>query len=112
MEAEKGKTPKTHRLDNGLDYLSKEFDIFCQDRGIKRHKTVPANPQQNGVAERMSSTLLERVRCLLSSSGGGKSFWAEAVSTTTYLINKCPSFGIEGAYQMKNGMDQRQIIQG
>ena len=69
MENEKGRSPMVLRTNNGLEYLSKEFDGFCLQKGIRRHKTVPANPQQNGVAERMNRTLLERVRCLLSSSG-------------------------------------------
>ena len=45
----------------------------------------------------MNHALLERFRCLLSSSGVGKDFWAETVSTAAYLINKCPSSGIGGA---------------
>lgn len=85
------------RTDNGLEYLSKEFDLFCKEKGVRRHRTVPANPQQNGVAERMNRTLLERVRCLLSSSGVSKQFWAEAVCTAGHLINKCPASGIGGA---------------
>ena len=97
MENEKGIAPKVLRTDNGLEYLSKDFDAFCLEKGIRRHRTVPANPQQNGVAERMNRTLLERVRCLLSSSGAGKHFWAETVSTAAYLINKCPSSGIGGS---------------
>ena len=45
----------------------------------------------------MNRTLLERVRCLLSSSGAKKHFWAEAVSTAAYMLNKCPASGIGGA---------------
>ena len=60
MQTEKGKSPKILRTDNGLEYLSREFDSFCAERGIKRHKTVPVNPQQNGIAERMNRTLMER----------------------------------------------------
>ena len=44
--------------DNGLEYLSKEFDDFCKVRGIEQHRTVPMNPQQNGVAERANRTIL------------------------------------------------------
>ena len=52
-------------------------------------------PQQNGLAERMNMTLLERVRCMLLGAGLSKSFLGEAVCTATYLINKCPSTGID-----------------
>lgn len=95
VELEKGTTLKCLRTDNGLEFLSEEFKNFCSSKGIKRHRTVPGNPQQNGVIERMNRTLLERVRCLLSQSGMPKKFWGEAVSTAAYVINKCPSFAVE-----------------
>ena len=79
---------------NGLEFLSKEFDSFCKEKGMKRHRTVPCNPQQNGVAERMNRTILERVRCMLFSSGMPKRFWGEAVSMAAVLINRSPSSAI------------------
>lgn len=33
------------RIDNGLEFLSKEFTDFCKERGISRHKTVRHTPQ-------------------------------------------------------------------
>lgn len=76
MESEIEISPKVLRTtDNRLEYLSKEFDLFCQEKGIKWHKTVPANPQLNGVAKRMNKSTFYK----------------------TYLINKCPAFGIGGA---------------
>jgi len=48
---------------------------------------VTYTPQQNGLAERMNMTLLERVRCMLLGAGLSKSFLGEAVSTAAYLIN-------------------------
>ena len=47
-------------------------------------------PQQNGVAERMNKTLLERAQCMLNQAKFGKHFWAEMVATTCYLINCSP----------------------
>lgn len=32
------------RTYNGLEYLSKEFDQFYSDNGMRRYRTVPANP--------------------------------------------------------------------
>ena len=95
VEKEKGRSLRCLRTDNGLEFLSKEFEEFCKDRGIKRHKTVPSNPQQNGVAERMNRTILERVRCMLFSSGMPKTFWGEAAVTAAKLINKSPSSAVE-----------------
>ncbi|GBP60658.1 Retrovirus-related Pol polyprotein from transposon TNT 1-94 [Eumeta japonica] len=48
-------------------------------------------PQQNGLAERMNRTLMERARCMLINSDLQKSYWAEAVSTAAYITNRCPT---------------------
>ncbi|GJT25022.1 retrovirus-related pol polyprotein from transposon TNT 1-94 [Tanacetum coccineum] len=66
-----------------------------QESRIARHLTVSETPQQNGLAERMNRTLLNKVRCLLIQSSIPDSFWAEATVTTTYLINMSPSTTLE-----------------
>ena len=96
MENERGSVLKCLRTDNGLEFLSKEFELFCQERGIKRHRIVPMNPQQNGVAERANRTIMEIVRSMLLASGMEKRFWAEAAATAVKLINMCPSSSIDG----------------
>jgi transposase InsO family protein len=95
VELESEKKIKCLRTDNGGEYTSDEFDNFCQHEGIKRQFTTAYTPQQNGVAERMNRTLLERTRAMLKTAGLGKSFWAEAVNTACYVINRSPSTAIE-----------------
>jgi len=85
---------KVSRTDNGPEFVSEQFNEFCKKIGIKRHKTVPYTPQQNGLAERMNMTILERVRCMLLSVGLRKTFWGEATNTAAYLINRCPSLAL------------------
>ena len=99
VELEKECSLKCLRTDNGLEFLSKEFDMFCKEKGMRRHMTAPCNPQQNGVAERENRTILERLRYLLFSSGMPKSFWAEAAATTAIVINKCPSSALYFLHQ-------------
>ncbi|KAH9649072.1 hypothetical protein KPL70_025842 [Citrus sinensis] len=53
---------QVNSLDNGLEYCNKLFEEFCEKNGIQRHKTVTYTPQQNGLAERMNKTLVEKVR--------------------------------------------------
>ncbi|KAG8485491.1 hypothetical protein CXB51_021304 [Gossypium anomalum] len=81
--------------DNGLEFCSDEFNRLCKSEGIVRHLTVRHTPQQNGVAERMNRTIMEKVRCMLSNANLPKSFWAEAASTACFLINRSPSVAIE-----------------
>lgn len=42
----------------------------------------------------MNKTLLERVKCMLSNANLHKRFWVEAVTTTTYLLNRYLSTAI------------------
>ena len=95
IENQTGKKIKWLRTDNGLEFCSNEFNNYCKEEGIARHRTVTYTPQQNGVAERMNKTLLERVRCMLSDSGLPKSFWAEAAQTACFLVNRSPSSAID-----------------
>jgi len=39
--------------DNGGEFTSLEFEQYCKDEGIDRHKRVVYTPQQNYVDERM-----------------------------------------------------------
>ncbi|WVY98367.1 hypothetical protein V8G54_030518 [Vigna mungo] len=91
IENQLGCRLKCLRTDNGLEFVSEEFNGFCKEKGIKRHRTVVGTPQQNGLAERMNRTILERVRCMLLGSGLSKAFWGEAANTAVYLINRSPS---------------------
>ncbi|KAH9761191.1 hypothetical protein KPL70_000407 [Citrus sinensis] len=72
-----------------------------ENEGIKRHFMVRHTPQQNGVAERMNRTLLEKVRCILSNAGLDKKFWAETVSYASHLVNRLPSAAIGGKTPME-----------
>ena len=74
IEVQTGKKIKCLRTDNGLEFCNAPMDEFCAEFGIKRHKTVPYNWHQNGVAEQMNRTLLDRVRAMLAASGLSKKF--------------------------------------
>ncbi|RVW64524.1 Retrovirus-related Pol polyprotein from transposon TNT 1-94 [Vitis vinifera] len=63
-------------------------------KGIRMEKTIPGH-HKNGVAERMNRTLNERARSMRLHAGLPKTFWADAVSTAAYLINRGPSVPME-----------------
>ena len=94
VEKRTGKSIKCLRTDNGGEFTSVEFEQYCKDEGIVRHKTV-AYTQQNGVAEHMNQTLMERARSMITSANLQKELWAEAVSTACYLVNRPPSIAID-----------------
>ncbi|KAL4116577.1 hypothetical protein PRIC2_012029 [Phytophthora ramorum] len=83
-----GERIKYLRSDNGTEYANKEMDKMCALNGIVHQKTVPYSPQQNGVAERMNRTIMEKARGMLYYKGISTMWWAEVVSTSVYLINR------------------------
>lgn len=83
------------RTDNGGEYCSVEFERYCKNQDIRHQLTTAYTPEQNGVAERMNRTLIERAKCLLFDADLPKSYWAEAINMAAYLINRtiCSSHG-------------------
>lgn len=88
VENQTGVKLKCLRTNNGLEFCNNQFDKVCKDSGIKRHKTCPYTPQQNGVSEQMNRTIMDKVRSMLVETGLGAEFWAEAASTAVYVINR------------------------
>ena len=90
-EKASGRRLKTLRSDNGGEYTSRKFEAYLKSEGIRHECTVPKTPEQNGVAERMNRTLIESSRSMLLDARLPQKFWAEAVTTATYLRNRCPT---------------------
>ena len=53
-------------------------------------------PKLNGLAERMKRTIMERVRSMLAHAKLSKTFWAEALMTVLYVINRLSSVPLDG----------------
>ncbi|GJS33256.1 putative ribonuclease H-like domain-containing protein [Tanacetum coccineum] len=65
-----------------------DVNELCAKKGIKREFSVARTPQQNGVAERKNRTLIEAARTMLADSLLPIPFWAEAVNTACYVLNR------------------------
>nr|CCA28017.1 putative polyprotein [Albugo laibachii Nc14] len=57
---------KCIRTDNGVEYVNRRFSKMCQSSGIIHQTAVPYSPQQNGLAEWMNWTLMERTRSMIN----------------------------------------------
>ncbi|GJY75136.1 putative ribonuclease H-like domain-containing protein, partial [Tanacetum coccineum] len=79
---------KVIRCDNGTEFKNREMNEFCGLKGIKREFSIAKTPQQNGVAERKNRTLIEAARTILADSLLPTEFWAEAVNTACYVLNR------------------------
>jgi transposase InsO family protein len=73
---------KKIRSDNGTEFG------FLEDEGIKHEFSSPYTPQQNVVVERKNRTLLDMARTMLHEYKTSDRFWAEAVNTACYAINR------------------------
>ena len=67
-------------------------------------------PQQNGVVERKSRTLVEMARCMLYSKGLHKKNWVEAVSCANFILNRVPTKVVKHVTPEKNGMVRNLIL--
>ncbi|GJW09073.1 putative ribonuclease H-like domain-containing protein, partial [Tanacetum coccineum] len=79
---------KVIRCDNGTEFKNSVMNQFCEMNGIKREFSVARTPQQNGVAERRNRTLIEASRTMLVDFKFPTTFWAEAVNTACYVLNR------------------------
>jgi len=95
VETESGLKLKCLRSDNGGEYIDGGFKEYCAVNSIRMKKTVPGTPQQNGTAERMNRTINEQARSMRLHSGLPQTFWADAVHTAVYLINRGPLVPLE-----------------
>lgn len=96
MKGRKVKAVSCIKSDNGGEYTGDDFANYCKGQGILQHFTAPESAAQNGVAERGWRTVNGTGRCLREQAGLPKSFWAEAVATAVYLINRMPTSSLDG----------------
>jgi len=63
--------------------------------GIVPQLTPPGTPQWNGVSERRNRTLFFLVRSMMSQTNLPLSFWAYALETAAFTLNRVPSKSVE-----------------
>jgi hypothetical protein len=79
---------KKIRRDNGTEFKNSQIEGFLEEEGIKHEFSYPYTPQQNGVVERKNRTLLDMTRTMLDEYKTPDRFWAEAINTACYSINR------------------------
>jgi hypothetical protein len=83
-----GLTIKKKRRDNGTEFKNSQNEGFHEEEGIKHEFSSPYTPLQNGVVERKNRTLLDMARTMLDEYKTPYQFWAEAINTSCYSINR------------------------
>ncbi|XP_070022372.1 uncharacterized protein [Nicotiana sylvestris] len=86
---EKGYLISTIQSKHGGEFESRAFEDFYNDQGYTHNFSAPRSPQQNGVAERKNRTLQDMARTMLLDHSLPNHFWAEGVSTSCHILNRC-----------------------
>jgi hypothetical protein len=94
-EGEVGKKIGCLRTDNGGEYSSSEFSQYLRECQIRHQYTCANTPQQNGIAERKNRHLAEVCRSMLHAKNVPGRFWAEAMRTAAFVINRLPQPRLE-----------------
>ena len=79
------------RTDRGTEYVNSRLGGFFKEKGVLHQTTTPYTLQQNGAAERLTRTIMERANAILADAGLPSKFWADAVETASYIRNRSPA---------------------
>ena len=88
VEKEVGKSLKCLRSDRGGEFTSREFEVFCNDKRIKRQTSAPRTTPQNGIAEKRNRLVIDCARTLMMEKNVALKYWREVVSTAVYTLNR------------------------
>ena len=87
-EARTGRRLQRWRSDRCGEYMSATMAAWTRKHGATHETTAPYTPQQNGKAERLNRTLLEKVGASMTAAACATDLWGEAVSTVSHVVNR------------------------
>ncbi|CAI7895951.1 unnamed protein product [Closterium sp. NIES-54] len=76
--------------DRGGEFSSDLLRAFCRLEGIRQTFTLPASPQQNGIAERRIGMVMDVARTSMIHAAAPHFLWPFAVQYTAHQINLQP----------------------
>jgi hypothetical protein len=89
VELQSGCKLKSLRMDNAAEFLKLAKNL--ESEGVYAETTVVYTPNQNGVAERLNRTLIQRTKVMLIDADLPQCVWAEAAAAAAYLHNRSPT---------------------
>ncbi|CAI7823076.1 unnamed protein product, partial [Closterium sp. NIES-53] len=78
------------RSDRGGEFSSARLGTFCHARGIRQTFTLPASPQQNGIAERRIGMVMDVARTSMIHAAAPHFLWPFAVQYAAHQLNLQP----------------------
>ncbi|CAI7857257.1 unnamed protein product [Closterium sp. NIES-54] len=76
--------------DRGGEFSSALLGAFCRAQGIRQTFTLPASPQQNGIAERRIGMVMDVARTSMIHAAAPHSLWPFAVKYAAHQLNLQP----------------------
>ncbi|CAI7813623.1 unnamed protein product [Closterium sp. NIES-54] len=76
--------------DRGGEFSSVLLRAFCRSQGIRQTFTLPASPQQNGIAERRIGMAMDVARTSMIHAAAPHFLWPSAVQYAAHQINLQP----------------------
>nr|GFB76044.1 retrovirus-related Pol polyprotein from transposon TNT 1-94 [Tanacetum cinerariifolium] len=71
-----------------MEFLNQTLHAYFDAEGIQHQTSIARTPEQNGVVERRSRTLVEAARTMLSAAKVPLFFWAEVIATVCFTQNR------------------------
>ena len=79
------------QCDNGREFDNLSARTFFLSHGVHLRMSCPYTSPQNGKAERIIRSINNMVRSLLFQAHAPPAYWAEALATSTHLLNITPT---------------------
>ncbi|CAI7771499.1 unnamed protein product [Closterium sp. NIES-53] len=80
--------------DRGGEFSSARLGAFCRARGIRQTFTLPASPQQNGIAERCIGMVMDVARTSMIHVAAPHFLWPFAVQYAAHQLNLQPRVSV------------------
>ncbi|CAI7781917.1 unnamed protein product [Closterium sp. NIES-53] len=80
--------------DRGGEFSSARLGAFCHARGIRQTFTIPASPQQNGIAERRIGMVMDVARTSMIHAAAPHFLWPFAVQYAAHQLNLQPRVSV------------------
>ncbi|CAI7735627.1 unnamed protein product, partial [Closterium sp. NIES-53] len=80
--------------DRGGEFSSARLGAFCRARGIHQTFTLPASPQQNGIAERRIGMVMDVARTSMIDAAAPHFLWPFAVQYAAHQLNLQPRVSV------------------
>ncbi|KAF8697739.1 Encoded by, partial [Rhizoctonia solani] len=92
LETQHNAVIKMLQVDNGKEFVHKEFREHLESKGTILRTTAPYSPAQNGIAERLNRTLFDHERCMMFEAEAPPSWWQESTAYACFLKNCTPTY--------------------